>query len=234
MTQMIRNPSLRGQTMKYMTLGVAALMLAACGGDGKATPTSGGASDYEVAGDHATGNADAKVTVVEYASVTCGHCATWHTQVYPEFKTKYVDTGKVRYVFREFPTPPENLATAGFMIANCAADDKFFDNIMLQFKRQKQIFDAAGKGTVRDMYVSIAKSAGLSEEEFEACLVNEDERKRYEAVIQGGLDAGVTSTPTFFINGVKEQVFTLESFDEKIAPILGEPLPTKTEDTPEE
>lgn len=220
--------------MKYITLGVAALMLAACGGDGKTTTASGGASEYEVAGDHAVGNADAKVTVVEYASVTCGHCATWHTTVYPEFKTKYVDTGKVRYIFREFPTPPENLATAGFMIANCADESKFFDNIMLQFRKQKQIFDAAGKGTVRDQYVSIAKSAGLSEADFEACLVNEEERAKYEAVVQGGIDAGVTSTPTFFINGVKEQVFTLESFEEKIAPILGEPISAKTEDTPEE
>jgi len=221
--------------MKYMALGAAALMLAACGGDNsKATATSGGASDYEVAGDHAVGNADAAVTVVEYASVTCGHCASWHTQVYPDFKTKYVDTGKVRYVFREFPTPPENLATAGFMIANCADEAKFFDNIMLQFKKQKQIFAAASNGTVRDQYVSIAKSAGLSEAEFEACLVNEDEQKKYEAVIQGGLDMGVTSTPTFFINGVKEQVFTLESFEEKIAPILGEPLPVKTEEITEE
>jgi len=98
-----------------------------------------------VAGDHAIGNPDAKVTVVEYASVTCGHCANWHTSVYPEFKAQYVDTGKVRYVFREFPTPPQRLAHTGFLIANCADENKFFDNISMKRKMpdMKPLFRAA-------------------------------------------------------------------------------------------
>lgn len=208
---------------------VAVLMLAGCGDSGTSASSSEGQSQFEVAGDHAIGNPDAAVTIVEYASVTCGACYNWHTTVFPDFKEKYVDTGKVRFVFREFPTPPEDLARAGFLIANCAGDDKFFDNIGLQFKRQREILTSADK---RQEYINIAKSAGLSEEEFVACMSNEEENANYERVVQGGIDAGVTSTPTFFINGEKagrtsggKQVFTLETFDEILEPLLTNAAP---------
>jgi len=217
---------------KLAIASTAAIMLAACGGNDTATPTTGSssaASEYEVAGDHAIGNVDAKAVVVEYASVVCAACANWHNTVYPEFKKKYIDSGKVRFIFREFPTAPENLAQAGFLLANCANEDKFFENISLQFKRQPQIFEAARNGKVLQEYHALAKAAGMSVPEFEACLANEEEIAKYKAVVQAGTDAGVTSTPTFFINGVKEKTFTLESFDEKLAPILGEPLPAKDE-----
>ncbi len=234
---------------KQLTLGltfcISVFALTACGGDSANTAsrstdsTSTGSSLYEVEGDHAIGNPDAKVTVVEYASVTCGHCANWHESVYPEFKKAYIDSGKVRFIFREFPTAPETLATTGFLIANCADDTKFFENISLQFKRQNQIFKAAGNGTVRQEYVNIAKSAGLSEDDFIACLSNEEENARYQAVVQGGIDAGVTGTPSFFINGemVKQTptgspLYALEAFQEVLSPLLGEPMPkveSKTE-----
>jgi len=216
--------------VKAVLLGCA-LTLAACGASGdtsSSTSTGGDASQYEVAGDHAIGNPNAAVTVVEYASVVCGACANWHTTVYPDFKKKYIDSGKVRFVFREFPTAPETLARTGFLIANCADEDKYFENISLQFKRQSQIFDAARNGTVRQEYVNLAKSAGLSEEEFFACLQDEEENARYDAVVQGGIDAGVTGTPSFFINGEKvqrtedgKQLFTIESFDAVLGPMLG-------------
>jgi len=210
------------------------LALTACGSDGgnTATATGGGASDYEVAGDHAIGNPDAKVTVVEYASVVCGACANFHTSVYPDFKKKYIDSGLIRFVFREFPTSPENLAQAGFLIANCAPEERFFDSVSLQFKRQRQIFKAAGDGTVRKEYVAIAKSSGLSEADFDECLQNQEEIDKYKAVVQGGIDAGVSGTPSFFINGEitkrtasGKQLFTLESWDEHLAPLLGDDAP---------
>ena len=207
-----------------------AVALSACGGDKEttATATSGGSS-YEVAGDHAIGNPDAEVVVVEYASVVCGACANWHTAVYPDFKAKYVDTGKVRFIFREFPTSPANLAQAGFLIANCANEDRFMENISLQFKRQRALLTSQD---TRQAYVDLAKASGLSEAEFEACLKNETEIERYEAVVKGGEDAGVTSTPTFFINGKKTKVFTLESFDDAIAPLLGEEAPAPDTEEP--
>jgi len=95
--------------------------LAGCGG--------GGAGEAAT-GDMALGAPDgAKVTVVEYASVTCPHCAAWQEETWPAFKAAFVDTNKVRYVFRELPTPPANVAVAGFMIARCAGEDKYFDVI---------------------------------------------------------------------------------------------------------
>lgn len=212
----------------FIVAGLAAVLLAACG-DKAATTSGEGQSAYEVAGDHAIGNPDAKVTVVEYASVVCGACANFHNTVYSDFKQKYIDSGKVRFVFREFPTSPENLAQAGFLIANCADEDKFFENISLQFKRQRSILTSSN---IREEYVNIAKAAGLSEAEFETCLANEDEIAKYNAVVQSGIDAGVNSTPSFFINGVNtrrspsgKQLFTLESFDEVLAPLLGEDAP---------
>ena len=208
---------------KALTLSVVgAFVLSGCGGDKTATPTSGGQNQYEVAGDHVIGNPDAKVTIVEYASVTCGACANWHTTVYPDFKKKYVDSGKVRFVFREFPTSPANLAQAGFLIANCAPEERFFDNIALQFKQQSALLSSPDR---RKAYVDLAKASGLNEAEFEACMSNEEELAKYNAVVQAGQDAGVSSTPTFFLNGKKEKMFTIEQFDEAIAPILGEDAP---------
>lgn len=215
---------------------VCALALAACGNtsasDNVSTSTSAAGtlerSQYEFEDDHAIGNPNAKATIIEYASVVCGACANWHTTVYPDFKKKYIDTGLVRFVFREFPTAPENLAQAGFLIANCSGEDKFFENISLQFKRQRQIFAAAGDGTVKDEYIAIAKAGGLSEEGFEQCLQNPEELARYEKVVQMGIDAGVTGTPSFFLNGEKTKMFVLEDFDLALRPILGEDA-TKSE-----
>lgn len=210
----------------------AAVILSSCGGDtGTKASTGGAASEaglYTIENDHIIGNADAKVTIVEHASVMCGACRNWHEAVYPDFKKKYIDTGLVRFIFREFPTPPENLAQAGFLIANCAGDAKFFDNIKLQFKRQPQVFKAMQNGTVLQEYVAIGKAGGLSEEETMACLRDEAQIAKYEAKVQNGIDNGVTSTPSFFMNGEKldrtsdgKQFFLMNSFDEALAPILG-------------
>jgi len=214
-----------------ITATAAALLLVACGGDAT-TPAAGnnnaGASSYEIENDHAIGNPDAKATVVEYASVMCGVCKNWHETVYPEFKKKYIDTGHVRFVFREFPTPPENLAQAGFLIANCSGDAKFFDNIKLQFQRQPQIFKAMQSGKVLEEYIAIGKAGGLSEDETMACLKDEGRIADYNAKVQNGLDNGVTGTPSFFLNGEKldrnaegKLVFKIEDFDAALTPILG-------------
>ncbi len=212
-------------------IGTSAFALVACGGDsaasGSSAAGSGGTSKYERVDDYAIGAADAKVTVVEYASVVCGHCANWHKTVYPDFKKKYIDTGKVRYVFRSFPTAPAELADAGHMIAMCAGKENYFKNIKLQFDRQKQIFDQAGQGKAREAYVSLAKASGLSEDDFIACIQNEDIREQYDATVQSGIDLGISGTPSFFINGDSHKVYDLESIEAVILPILGEPIPEK-------
>ena len=218
-----------------LCVGVAALALTACGGgETSSTPSASNGtaiqadiSEFERADDYGIGSESANIVVVEYASVVCGHCANWHSTVYPDFKKKYVDTGKVRYVFRSFPTAPAELADAGHMIAMCAGEDNYFKNIKLQFDRQKQIFDSAGKGKAREAYVSLAKASGLSEDGFIECIQNKEIREKYDATVQSGYDLGVSGTPSFFINGEKHKVYDLESIEAVILPMLGEPVPEK-------
>lgn len=213
-----------------MLISATALMLNACSDKGTSTTKSadGKRTAFEVSTDHALGSADAPVTVVEYASVTCGHCATWHTTVWPEFQAKYVDTGKVRYIYREFPTGNVNLANVGHLLANCAGDDKFYGMIGVQMKRQNQILSAGSN--VKAEYVALAKSAGMSEADFDACMSDEAQRERLQSVLDAAVNMGVDGTPTFFINGEKYNtnvVFSVADFDKILAPLLGEPVPTE-------
>ncbi len=212
----------------------SALLFGACSGD-SAAPTSGAVSgertSYEITGDHALGNPDAKVTIVEYASVTCGACGNWHTNVWPELKSTYVDTGKVRFVYREFPTGVVNLANVGHLLANCAGEDKSFGLIDVQMKRQRQIINSAD---VKGEYVALAKSAGMNEAAFDACMADQEKIDRLKKVADDASNAGVTGTPTFFINGKKEQMFVIEDFHKKLAPLLGEDTPTLADKAAEE
>lgn len=234
MTDSFKIDSLR----RAVIASVATLALTACSGgktnsSTKTPEASGSNSEYLVANDHVTGSDDASVTLVEYASVACGACAGWHNQIYPEFKKKYVDTGKVKYVFREYVTGVPEYADAGFMIALCAADENYFKNITFQFKRFSHIQKMGQQGKARDAYIGIAKSAGLSEDEFVTCMQNQELRDQYKAKMQTGVDLGVTSTPAFFINGEKHKVYTLETIEDVILPLLGEPIPDRTEDKAE-
>jgi len=198
----------------------AALAISACSGGGNSSSTASGADGkFTVADDYILGKADAPITVVEYASVACPGCAYWHKEVYPEFKTKYVDTGKVKYVFRPFPASSPEIATTGHKLALCGDRDKFFKNIKLQFDRQSQIYDMGKRGQLRQAYVSLAKASGLSEDEFISCLSNPDITARYDAFTQLGVDQGVRGTPSIFVDGVKAKENDIETLD---AMILGE------------
>jgi protein-disulfide isomerase len=153
-------------------------------------------------GEMVLGKADAPVTIIEYASMTCSHCAHFATTTMPELKTRYIDTGKVRYMLREFPLDP--LAAAGFMLARCAAKDdatKYYAMIHTLFADQANwAFVQKPLGPL----LSIAKQAGLSEQNFNACLANQSMLDKIEAIRKAAADKlGVNSTPTFFINGEK-------------------------------
>ncbi len=119
--------------------------------------------------DLALGPADAKVTIVEYASMTCGHCAHFTTDVWPEIKKKYVDTNKVRYIFREFPL--DNLAAAASMLARCTGGDKAFPLIEVLFEKQEEW--AFGEGNPVPRLFEIAKQAGFTQESFDKCLTDQ-------------------------------------------------------------
>jgi len=161
----------------------------------------GGGTGGAATGDMAVGAPEgAKVTVVEYASVTCGHCAAWHKNTWPAFKAAYVDTNKVRFVFRELPTPPANVAVAGFMIARCAGDDKYFDVVYNIMASQAEW--QAGVNP-RDTLFRVGNGAGMSQSEIESCIKNPDNIKAADERAQAAVKAGITGTPTFLVNGVK-------------------------------
>ncbi len=168
--------------------------------------------------DLALGAADAKVTVVEYASMTCGHCAHFSKDVWPDFKKKYVDTNKVHYIFREFPL--DNLAAAASMLARCAGTDKTFPLIEVLFAKQSEW--AFVEGNPVPKLFEIAKQAGFTQESFDKCLTDQKlldnitaERTRASEIF------GVAATPTFFINGKRLEVApSMEAFDKVIEPLL--------------
>jgi protein-disulfide isomerase len=161
----------------------------------------GGGSSAAVDGDMAMGAPEgAKVTVIEYASVTCHVCAAWHKENWAAFKAAYVDTNKVRFVFRELPTGPVNVAVAGFMIARCAGDDKYFDvvhNILLSQDEWQ-----AGVNP-RDTLFRIGNGAGLNNQQIETCIKDPENIKAAEARARASQAADIEGTPTFLVNGVK-------------------------------
>ena len=211
-----------------MIIGTVAL-LAACNGNGAdagtSTATAASSADrtaYERADDHAIGSVDAPVTITEYASVTCGACVSWHRNVYPTLKKDYIDTGKVRYVFREFLTGNPQLAETGFMIALCAPEEDYFKNIGLQFDRFEQISQMAAQRQSRAAYVNIAKSAGLTEDEFVSCVTDQTNRDLIQSKMQQGFDEGVKGTPAFFANGNPVNIGSVDALEEVMSDFFGE------------
>lgn len=160
-------------------------------------------------GDHVLGDANAPITVIEYASLTCSHCAHFHTQVLPEIKKKWIDTGKVKLVYRDFPL--DQVAAKAAQIAECAGNDKYFGVIDIIFRGQSQWATAA------DPLAELAKPlriAGMGENEIKACLANDAMSNAVIKDYQGGEAMGVNSTPTLFINGqLYRGARSVEEFD---------------------
>ncbi|MBV8183677.1 MAG: DsbA family protein [Hyphomicrobiales bacterium] len=179
-----------------------------------------GAADLAMSGplgDVWLGSADAKCTIIEYASMTCSHCAAFHRDTWPKLKSTYIDTGKVHFTLREFPLDP--LAAAGFMLARCAGDDKYYAMIDLLFDKQN---DWAFVKKPVDALAALTKQAGFTQKSFEECLKNQEIRAGVEAVrSRAATILGVDATPTFFINGKKyDGEMTFEAMDKIIAPIV--------------
>lgn len=165
--------------------------------------------------DQAQGPEDAPVTIVEYASMTCPHCAHFHETTYPALKEKYINTGKVRFILREFPFDPR--AEAGFMLARCT-EGKYFPMIDVLFKQQN---NWAAVQDARTALLNIAKIAGFTQESFEACLTNQKLLDDVRAMRARGAEFGVDSTPTFFINGKKYPgAMSIEQMSAIIDPLL--------------
>jgi protein-disulfide isomerase len=147
-------------------------------------------------GDRSLGSAEAKVVIIEYASSTCPHCAKFHADSFPAVRKDYIDTGKVRFIFREFPLNDVDLAAV--MLARCAPEEKYFPLIEVFFEQQ----ETWTKGNPRDELFKIAQLAGFTQQSFETCLKNEQVAKGIlEGRDRAEKEFGVQSTPTFFING---------------------------------
>lgn len=166
--------------------------------------------------DKVFGSDDAPVTIIEYASLTCPHCRTFHVDVWPDLKERYVDTGKVRFIMREFPFDPRS--TAGFMLARCAGDDKWYPTIDLLYRTQENWARTSdGSGALK----SVMGMTGMDEAAFEACLQNEELMQQVQSVAEAGRGFGVDSTPTFFINGqMYKGALSVDRFGEVIEPLL--------------
>ncbi|HEX4043780.1 MAG TPA: DsbA family protein [Xanthobacteraceae bacterium] len=149
-------------------------------------------------GDAWLGSDKAPVTIIEYASMTCPHCAHFSATTFPELKKRYIDTGKVRYTLRTFPL--DQLAAAGFMIALCGGKDKYLPIVETLFAKQDQWIVKDPVPPLEE----IAKQFGFTDDQFKACLANQKMLDDIQAVRDHAVEKlGVNSTPTFFINGKK-------------------------------
>jgi protein-disulfide isomerase len=174
------------------------------------------------------GSADAPVTIVEYASMTCPACANFHNTILPKLKEKYIDTGKVRLVFREFPL--DDLALLASMAARCTTTDKSPTMISALFARQADWGTAKNLTDLRDKLYPVAQQVGVTKQAFNTCFLTNPKRptpqqmeliNKIKKNAERGQGFGVDKTPTFFVNGTKlDEVKGIEDFDKAIEPLL--------------
>ena len=166
--------------------------------------------------DMTLGKADAPVTIIEYASLTCPHCANFATKTFPELKKRYVDTGKVRYIYREFVLNP--LDAAGVMLLRCGDKDKYFPLLETLFQKQDEWVVQKPLPAL----LAIAKQAGFTEDSFNQCLSNQVLLDKIDSTRQRASEKlGVNSTPTFFINGkIHRGDMAIEQMAKEIDPYL--------------
>ncbi|HRJ01428.1 MAG TPA: thioredoxin domain-containing protein [Hyphomonas sp.] len=216
-------------TRRLALLALPVLALVACGaasGDGgkTAAPASGGAVSSEIG--HFKGAADAPITLIEYASPTCPACKYFHTAVLPELEEKYISTGKLKYVLREYPLHG-NVDIAAFLVARCAGPDKFFDVMDDLFASQEGVVQAAQIGALTATLKTIGKRHGIeTDEAFDACMKEPQHRVEMSKVYATAEKYNVGGTPTFVLDG-KVRNFegdfrTAEGFSKHIDALLAE------------
>ncbi|WP_293612911.1 DsbA family protein [Ponticaulis sp.] len=175
-----------------------------------------------VLGDVVLGSEDAPITIIEYASITCPHCAHFHEEIMPVIQER-IDQGQVKFIFRDFPTPPAEIAMAGFALARCSGEDNYYAVLDKFFTNQTEMFDSLRNGTVGTFFTDLAANHGVDEATFDACL---SDRLLFESmvdIITAGQEAGVASTPTVFLNGTQltSETRTAESMAAAIDAALG-------------
>lgn len=211
---------------KAILLGLAltaSVALAACGtpraGEGASPTADGGPTTAQLMepgplGDIALGRDDAPVTIIEYASLTCPYCRQFHLQTYPRLKKELIDTGKVRYIVREFPIG--RTAGAAAIVTRCAPREKY---MALYEKFLEQQRDWTSQEVRPDALYQVAAQVGMSRSTFDNCLANQSIIEGLKLVKQRGREFGVVGTPTFFVNGTKASgALTFDQIKAMIAP----------------
>lgn len=169
------------------------------------------------AADRVLGRDDAPVTVVEYASFVCSHCAHWHTTVLPAFKTRFIDTGQVRLVFRNLPTNPVQVGATAAGVARCAVTARFFDVASSFMTGQAAIIDG---GPLATWYAEAVAVSGKTQDQIDACLDDPATLDGIRAEMAGATAAGVQGTPSFFVNGRAVSDNSLDGLTAAIRPLL--------------
>lgn len=176
--------------------------------------------DKSLVQEMALGAEDAPVTVVEYSSFTCPHCKSFHEEVFKDLKKDYIDTGKVRFVYREVYFDRYGLWAA--MVARCGGEDRYFGIIDLIFDQQRQWTDGGTPAEIADNLRRIGRQAGLTDDELTACLQDGDKAQAMVAIYQENAEADdVSGTPSFIINGEKYSNMSYSRFSEVIDGKLG-------------
>lgn len=193
------------------------LMLALVAAPLSASAQAAAAPPVVTSADRVLGRADAPVTVIEYASFVCSHCAHWHTTVLPGFKARFIDTGQVRLVYRNLPTAPGQVAARAAGIARCAAPARFYEVASSFMTGQAAIIDGA---PLADWYAAGVAASGRTQAEVDACLADPATLNGIRAEIAGATAAGVQGTPSFFVNGRAVPDTSLDGLSAAIRPLL--------------
>ena len=168
-------------------------------------------------GDMTVGSKDAPVTIIEYASMTCSHCARFHLGPFRELKSKYIDTGKVQLIFREFPFDP--LALQASMLARCIGEKRFFGMLTVLFKNLSKWAQGSNP---HEALAKIARLGGFTDARFKACMTSQELADMIlESRLKGSKEFGIDSTPSFIVNGVKVSGnMTIAEWDELLTTYL--------------
>ncbi len=164
--------------------------------------------------DHSIGDPNAPVTVIEYGSMACPYCAEWQMGSWYDFKARFIDSGQVRFVFRETLTDPADLAATAAAVARCSAPEHYFEVIHVLFRWQST---ARNFGPVSEWYDRGIAVSGRPEAEVRACVDDPATLRAIHSVMEGGIAAGVRKTPTFFVNGVIATDHSLDGLSAAIA-----------------
>lgn len=155
-------------------------------------------------GDRTLGSTDAPVTLTVYLSTTCSHCADWHTNDFPAFKARFVDTGQVRVAYRDRPTPPQEIALVGAVMARCAPEDRYDAVLDSLYRGRAPLLAQPGeppREAVLAWLAAAGQAGGLTRDQMNACFSDEASFAEIDARAEQSFADGVNTTPSFFING---------------------------------